>query len=327
MLEAEANLGDLSDDSRSSRLFLQFLSAPPVSGGSQDVGDSQVTSNIETDRSLQHIGELWYEYGWGDAARIKFGKLDANSEFAFIEAAGNFSHSSAGFSPTIFALPTYPEPATGAVLWSGSDLGAGFRASLGYGLFDGAFTVDGVSTGRRGPSTFFKGDASDDLFHIAQLGLEWEPADRYSGSALVGAWKHDGDFVRFDGTDDSGTFGSYFAFDQELPPFVGESLTVFGQLGDADERVSEIRNHASLGFVVDGPLLARPQDSMGLYASRVDFADEVAPHHELAFDAFYRVQATDAFFVQPELQFVVHPGGDPAIGDALVLFLRAGLTL
>ena len=50
--------------------------------------------------------ELWYEqYLFDDVVRVKIGKLDANSEFAYVEHGGEFIHSSPGVSPSILSFP------------------------------------------------------------------------------------------------------------------------------------------------------------------------------------------------------------------------------
>lgn len=82
--------------------------------GSDDAGDFQGFSNIDADRDFFQASEYWWKQRlFGDKLRIKVGKAAANSEFAFVASAGDFINLSAGFSPTIFLLPSYPEPALG----------------------------------------------------------------------------------------------------------------------------------------------------------------------------------------------------------------------
>ena len=178
---------------RGGSVFFDFYSTDST-GGNEDAGDFQVFSNIETPVNVDQIAELWYEHVFLDGAlRVKFGKIEANSEFAFIEAAGEFINSSARFSPTIFALPSYPETATGVVL----QITPVESWYISGGLFDGAATVDGVATGRNGPRTFFSDQTSDDLFLIAETGVSWSFDEGRTGRAAGGVWNHTGDFERF----------------------------------------------------------------------------------------------------------------------------------
>lgn len=118
--------------------------------GVRDSGDFQVYSNID-ESAFDAIHAVWYRQRLLDGRlRIKIGKLDANSEFAYVDNGGEFIHSSAGFSPTIQAFPSYPDPATSVNLFAHT--GTGLYA--GAGVYDGASQA-GIATGGRGPSTFF----------------------------------------------------------------------------------------------------------------------------------------------------------------------------
>lgn len=322
-------------------VFAQFLSANANTGGSADSGDIQVYSNIEHDRSLDAIYELWYEQRFLDQRlRVKIGKIDANSEFAFVHAAGQFSHSSAGFSPTVFVFPSYPDPATGINLFATVIRTNTADLTLGYGFYDGAAGADGVATGRRGPSTFFSSGLSDDYFHIAQADFSWRRPGKAresdpGGRVAVGAWYHDGRFERFAGGTTTGTAG-FFAtaelhlFDPEhTAAGSGRGLYAFAQYGWADSRISEIAQHAGGGLVWRGPMASRPEDSIGLYASLAMLSDEPAAgfdRDELALDAYYCVHLTPAVFIQPEAQYIINPSGDASVDNALVLGLRIGLA-
>ena len=327
---AEAGLfGSVRDSGESGTFaFAQFLSAPPVEGGTLDVGDAQVLSNIETDRSFQHFMEVWVEHVWSGGERLKVGKFDVNTEFAFLDAGLLFTHSSAGVSPTNFAQPTYPEGATGAALFGAVPVGAGGEVSVTYagGVFDGAFGADGVSTGRRGPSTLFSSRLSDDLYAIGELGLDWG-----SGYGHLGGWFHTGEFERFTGGLEKGTAGVYLEAEQSIGWSFGGRTRLFGQFGLADERVSAFGAHVGLGVNVEEPITGRERDAAGLYVSWVDLTSASDPGvvtaDETAVDLVYRAWLDERVWVQPELQFVQHPGGRDDLDDAWVFFLRVGLFL
>jgi porin len=175
-----------------------------------DVGDIQGFSNIDADGRTQ-ITELWYEQVFAnELVRVKFGKMDANSEFDFVDHGGEFLASSPGFSPTILGFPTYREAATALVVFV---YPADWFYS-GVGIFDGA-AQEGVLTGSSGPKTFF-GDPAD-MFYIGEVGVTWNfGPDALPGRFAGGGWGHTGSFARFDGGTDSGTAGFYFLLDQTL---------------------------------------------------------------------------------------------------------------
>jgi len=315
-------------------IFAQYLSVNPERGGSADAGDIQVYSNIENDTHLDVLYELWWERSlFEERLRFKLGKVDANSEFAFVDLGNEFAHSSAGFSPTIFVFPSYPDPAFslnifGTVLDTG-----GADLTLAYGLYDGA-AQDGTPTGSRGPSGF--GDKG--LFHIAQATLRWHAPDEPGGGWLregrisAGAWHHSAeDIPRFDGGTENGAHGLFLTFEQRVwacDQRDEAGLHLIAQYGWADETVSEFAQHIGAGLVLRGVLPGRRSDSAGVYISYADLSDDPAAgfeKDEIAIDAYYRVQATPAVFVQPELQYIFNPSGDPGIDDAVVAGVRLGI--
>jgi len=306
--------------------YVQFLSVNPERGGTLDAGDLQVSSNIESDRHLDTVFELWYEQTFFEGSlRLKAGKFDANSEFAFVDVAGGFANSSAGFSPTISVFPSYPDPATAVMVSVTLPTDSGVGVALAYGLFDGALGVDGVRTGSRGPSSFFRDGLSDDWFHIAQGGVAWD-----DGRLSFGGWWHTGVFDRFDGGTESGTGGAFATWEQTLWDFggaaeQGRGLTAFAQYGWADGAVGETEHHLGCGLVIGGPFVSRPSDSAGVYATLAALADGAGfQRDELAVDIYYRAQVRDWVFVQPELQVVFNPGGSASVGDAWILGIRTG---
>ena len=330
-LEAAIDLGDLFHREGAGTLVAIGQTIRAESGGSLDSGDIQVYSNLESDENRDDIVELWYERLFPSiGGRLQFGKMDANAEFAYVDAAGDFSSSSAGFSPTIFVFPSYPDPATSVNLFvdTGSPW-ADSSATLAYGLYDGALGVDGVRTGRRGPSTFFSNDRSGDFFHVLQWETVTEHGSGQESRTTLGAWLHTGDFERFDGGREDNTEGAFATWERSfLRSSVEEHhVHLFGQYGWADDDVSAIGQHFAAGVVVEALLPHRPEDRAGLYASFVDLTGASSPNtssNELSLDAYYRMQWSERLWIQPEVQWIIDPSGDEQINDALVLGLRIG---
>jgi len=48
--------------------------------------------------------------------------------------------------------------------------------------------------------------------------------------------------------------------------------------------------------------------------------------HETVLEAFYTLQLAKWWTVQPDVQWIIHPGGSGAIDDALVVALRTSLV-
>ncbi len=288
--------------------------------GTDKLGDIQGYSNIDGDGRTQ-IAELWYEQSAFDGAlRLKLGKIDANSEFAFVEHGGEFLNSSFGFSPTILGLTTFPDPSTGLVVFIQPS--ESFYAC--FGLFDGA-AQEGVATGKRGPSTLLGSPA--DLFLIGELGARWTLGE-LPGRAALGLWHHTGTFERFRGGADHGSGGLYIVLDQlmtrENPGDKddGQGLGFFLQYGCADKDVSEIQHHVGAGVAWTGPLPARDNDVAGLGFSRAFLSGQAGfdRSYECTVEAFYKAQLTPFASVKADVQYIAHPGG--TLRDAVVGTLR-----
>lgn len=308
-------------------VFFDFYSTDGR-GGSADAGDFQGFSNIETGENVDQIAELWYEqWLFDDRLRIKAGKIEANSEFGFVDTAGEFLNSSAGFSPTIFAMPTYPDPAVGINLF----LYPTDRVYVGAGVFDGAATVDGVHTGGRGPATFFSDDQSDDYFLIGEVGLTWDELGSLGGGRLAGgAWHHTGDYTTFSGGSESGSTGFYALVEQELiaPQDGVHGLAACAQYGWADEDVSEANHHVAAGIVYSGVCDSRPDDATGFYCSRVEFSDGAGfgADGETVLEVFYLISLTPSVSIKPDIQYIIDPSGDPTVDNAVVATLRVSVS-
>ena len=296
--------------------------------GSVETGDLQAYSNIDAP-DFTALYEVWYQQTLFDGnARIKAGKIDVNADFAFVDNGGEFIHSSPGFSPTIFVLPTYPDPSFGVLGFVGE--GGGVYA--GAGLFDGSLQ-EGISTGTRGPSTLF-GDPAD-LFMIGETGYVWDAAPVLGepGRFAAGVWRHTGGFTTFAGGVENGTTGLYLVFDQliykENPGDADEQgLGFFAQYGYADAEVSAVEHHFGAGVQWVGLLPGRDADVVGLMVSHAKLSDAAGAGFtddaETAVELFYKAQLTPWLSIKPDLQYIANPGG-AGLDDAWVGTVRLEL--
>lgn len=106
--------------------------------GSRISDDAQGISNIDAE-DFARLYEAWINWQQQDF-EIRCGKVDANTLFATMEAAGDFISPSAGITPTVSAMPTYPEPALSCNLLFAPNLGFGFRTGIFAGDSDTDFS-------------------------------------------------------------------------------------------------------------------------------------------------------------------------------------------
>jgi porin len=308
-------------------VFIDFYSTDGR-GGSFDSGDTHWISNNQTEKNLDQLAELWYQQWLFDRAlRVKFGKVDANSEFAFVDCAGTFLNSAAGVSTPIFTLPTYPDPAMSANIFV-------YPTSwcyVGFGIYDGA-TADGIATGRHGPATFFSDKRSASWFSIAEAGVTWDDPDWIgAGRLAIGGWHHSADFERFDGGAERGIEGAYLLAEQQLSRAGADNeaaqrgLFAFARYAWVDENVTAAAQHIGGGLMLKGTFAGREDDEAGIFVSHLFLSnaqDAGFDGDETAFELYYRFNLTPFIHLTPDLQWVINPSGDPSIDDAVVGALR-----
>lgn len=298
---------------------------------SDDVGDIQGFSNLQAPDTEQ-LAEAWVETWVSEQVRVKFGKVDFNSEFAFTEEGGEFVNSSAAITPTIVGYPTYPDPATSLDLfWTPNEFW-----HIGLGVFDGAGAY-GVRTGRHGLRGFFDDDDGDAYLTVFEIGHGWIGGQRWgSGRLAIGGYHHSAHFDRFDGGTQHGASGAYAVLDQrvwrENPTDAedGQGIGLMAYVGCGDANVAAIARHVEVGATWTGALDGRDDDVFGLLVTHAVLTDEAGAGFdgdETAIELFYKLQLTPALSLKPDLQWLLNPGGDPTLEDALVGTLRIEASL
>jgi porin len=307
--------------------FLIKLQDHEGSDGTQSLtGDAQRFDNQDAPRFIQ-LSELWYQQLFlDDKFRLKIGRIDVNTEFAYVSNASAFLNSSYGASPAILAIPTYPDAALGANLfWTPN---AHFYVGAGA-YYSNRSDQSLIFSGH--PNTF--DPTTGGIFSILELGATWNLGKaQLPGRIALGGYDHNGQFQRFSGSAQSGEAGMYTMSDQTIwqssAANSNSSIGVFAQFSLADSHVALMDQHVGTGIQWTGPLPlnSRSSDVFGLGPTWVRFSDQspaVNPY-ELAIEGFYKLQITPWFDVQPDLQYIINPGGTGR-SNALVMTLRAEL--
>jgi porin len=306
--------------------FINLQDHEGSNGSTSLAGDAQLFDNQDAPRYIQ-LSELWYQQLFlDDKFRLKIGRIDSNTEFAQVTNASQFLNSSYGASPAILGLPTIPDAALGANLFWTPDphfyLGAGSyyanRSDQSLILSGHPNTVDPTSGG---------------MFSILELGAKWNlDKTQLPGRFALGGYDHNGQFERFNGTAQTGAAGMYAMFDQTVwqssVPDSNRSVGAFAQFSVADSHVALITEQIGTGVQWTGPLplSSRSSDIFGLGPTWVQFSNQspTVDRYELAIEGFYKLQLTPWFDVQPDLQYIINPGGTGR-PNALVMTVRAEL--
>ena len=181
------------------------------------------------------------------------------------------------------------------------------------------------------------------------------------GVVKIGAWYNAGSFPLQDFTQSGitppqrpGDAAVYGVFEQTLwrvPGSPNRALGFFARGVAAPSDRSEVDRYADAGFTFRGPLAWRPEDIIGLAFAYGRISPDAAANdrafaaltgapmpirdYEAAIELTYRWKLAESWFIQPDLQYIFHPGGNianpanpasgSAIPNALVLGLRTAL--
>jgi len=168
----------------------------------------------------------------------------------------------------------------------------------------------------------------------------------YDGKLALGGWYYTAEFDDLSKRDAQGrslrrrgSGGAYVLADEVVLRASAPSsrqVRAFGELGAGDSRVNRFGFYAGAGVVVSGLLPALDNDELGLAfaAARngshfIDLqrrSDVAVTRTETAVELTYLLQIGKHVALQPDLQYVVHPGTDRARKDALVAALRFELS-
>ena len=114
-------------------------------------------------------------------------------------------------------------------------------------------------------------------------------------------------------------------------------LTVFATFAyTAQDEVALMPVQSTFGAHYQGLLASRPDDRTVFFVTYGGFSDDFSARRvsgggapaesEMVFELGHRVQLTKYAYLQPDVQFIRHPGGSGRIDDAVVLSVQFGAT-
>lgn len=292
------------------------------------VGDTHVVSNIDAPRAWR-LFEAWLDWAPrdDDSVSLRLGLYDLNSEFDATETGGLFLNSAHGIG-TDFSQSGLNGPSIFPV----TSLAFRVRAAWGTGGYGQFAVLDGVP-GDPDDSKSNEIDLSGDDGALVVAEVGWSGGDWRKVAA--GAWVYTADFAPLtspDGPQDDGNEGWYAIADRTV--WRGESATVaaFLRIGQAEERFNPFDGYIGFGTSVAGFSARRPEDELGLAVAigltGDEFEDSRRPDglrtddHETTLELMYRTPVTRWLTLQPDLQYIINPGTDPELDDAVVVALR-----
>ena len=308
----------------------QFTNGVSFSGAL--VGDVQTVSNIEAVGAVR-VYQVWLAHAIPLDGRIKFGLTDLNADFDVQTVGGLFLNSSDGIAaefshtgrngPSIF-------PTTALALTASLKPAPGWLVNLG--------AFDGVAGSPEHPARFAirLGPRSGALL-VGQVQRSWDSGLRLE----AGAWAYTAAFDALDRSDAAGnperlhtSRGVYGLVEGRLAGKAdGRALSGWVRAGIADDRVDRIAGYTGGGVVLSQPFAGRDGDTAGVSVMRAWFGDPARRAEpglrqaETTIEATYRAPLIPRVAVQPDFQYVIHPGGTPGLRDAVVVGVRLNFAV
>ena len=296
------------------------------------VGDAQIVSNIETGVRAARLYEAWVEQRFaGDRVSLKFGLYDLNSEFDTTDVGSLSLLSSHGIGPEFGQSGR-----NGPSIFPVTSLALRGEGKFGQHWVARAAVLDGVPGDPDHPArTAVKLSGHDGALLVGEMS--------YVGTATkatVGYWRYTAAFALLD--DESrrahGNDGAYVVVEHRLlragapKGDVKPGLAAFAQFGLADARYNRIRQYAGGGLVYTGLLRAEQDDRVGVTIARAWFGTSFRrsivvmgykPRSaESVIEFTYRSPLAKWLTVQPDVQYLIHPGPARSADHALAAGLR-----
>lgn len=320
-----------------------FLYVVGNSGGSpsEHVGDLQGVSNIDAPTAWKVL-EAWYDQSFANnAASVRFGLYDLNSEFDVLESAGLFLHSAQGMGSD-YSQSGLNGPSTFPV----TSLALRFNYAFNENYFLQVAVLDAVPgdlDNEKGTHIDLGGD--DGELYALEFGYTQglDNSDNRYAKLAIGAWHYSENFddlmdvdslgepVQHDDNNGLYILGEYNFFRES--PESSQGATVFARFGLANDDVNQLDSYTGAGVVYTGLLPGRDEDTVGLAVAVASNGDKYkkleqslgnfVDDREIAVELSCRMKVLPWLVLQPDIQWIKNPGTNPLVRDATVFGLRS----
>ncbi len=311
-------------------------------GWSSGINESSIGSLHEVnslaigERSID-VWELYYEQSFfDDKAFLRIGKVDLTGGFECRSCPGSFDgnmfandetgqflNDSLTNNPTI----PFPDPGLGIILHVQPTHWLYLSAAVADA--DADVRETGFNTAFHGPSNTFS------IFEAGLLPYMLLGNAAPKGVYRIGMWY---DPQLKERLDESGCkrddVGFYISADQMIWKLNSDEdstqgIGIFGRYGIANADVNEIKSFWSAGVQCHGLIPGRDEDimSFGVGQGRLSRqSEDFTTSHETVLEWYYKIAITPWLHVSPDVQYIMNPGGDASVKDAVVIGFRVGLT-
>ncbi len=306
-------------------IFAYLLWNNPSTFSDRYSGDTQVVSNIDAEQAFR-LYEFWYQHPFTDGLNLKFGLYDLNSEFDVVNSAAMFLNGSHGI------VPTYSQTGErGPSVFPFTSLSARLQWEIDNDNIIRYALLDAVPGDPANPSaTAIKLSSREGVLHAIEYTRGFSGAFRIG----LGAFSYSAEFHTLRETDDWGNpvrrdgNAGWYGFAEGTPyvdPAKRRSVSAFIRYGTANDALNPFGSYVGVGTVLSGFNPGRPGDQFGIAMARCGDAFRAANSarsHETAIELSYLVRINDRLKIQPDIQYIINPGADRTLENALVIGIR-----
>jgi porin len=302
-------------DSLSAHLDLIAVHGPDFSG--RRVGAYQTISSIEAD-TLPHVYEAWAQWKPSPFVSAKAGLIDLNAEFDIQNTGALFVNSAFGIGPDtsqsgLNGPSIFPMAASALVV----RLQRG-RKAVALGVFD---SLAGARHDPRKAALRLPGTTGALLIAEARVPV---------GTWLLqfGGWHHTTQFDAVDPDQPSAISRGAYGM---IEGAVTRKVSAWIRFGIADARVNPVETYVGGGAVATVGKwrfgLAAAHARLGQAARRALLAPSRAHPAETVIELTAQRPLAPWLNIQPDLQYVIHPGWAPGARNTLVTGLRFSMAI
>jgi porin len=322
-LTAEIDGGAIGLDGADAFAKVQFVHGKSLSGDL--IGDAQIHSNIDAPDGLR-LFEAWVSAPVADHGYVKAGLIDLNGEFDVQSVGALFLNSSHGIGPD-FSQSGLNGPSIFPI--SSSALVGGWNGggwSARAGLFD---AVAGDPDDLRRTVVRFPG--SNGLLLVAEADVRITEGVEVQ----VGAWRYTSKFETIDTGENGnpveqrGNGGAYAMIEGRVGKIAGQPLDAWIRAGTAETEFNPIGLYLGGGLAV-GEERSRWGVAVGharLGQPAIRAAGPGAKRAETVIELTYARAIGSRLIIQPDVQYVINPGWDAQLRNALVAGVRLQIEL
>ena len=269
--------------------------------GSQDgmFGATQTLSN-DWAPSLVRLYDFKWRQDFGADKTLRLGMMNVSDYFGAVRAGDQLLNASFGLAPTISAnvplAATYPYTGTGVVYR---------QVAGGWTGIGGVFQGNPTKPGRP-----FRGG----YMALAELDRPWSGGTARTLAGL-GLWRYR------PAPGEQEAWGWYGLADGQ-GRWAGRPLGWFAQWGAGSGGQGSVPYYLGLGLRLEAPWASRGRDALSLGVARA-WLNDTSHTAETVLEATYVWRFDKSLYLQPDLQWVLHPGG--TYPDVLAGILRLHL--